>query len=38
MEQDRLVPQYQGIAKQLLRISKSLNDILQDQLKIVSGL
>lgn len=38
MEQDRLVPQYPLIAKQLLRISKSLNEIFQDQLKIVGDL
>ena len=38
MEQERLVPQYQGIAKQLLRISKSLNDIFQDQLHFVGNL
>jgi hypothetical protein len=38
MEQERLVPQYQGIAKQLLRISKSLNDIFQDQLHFVGDL
>ncbi|TCB51421.1 hypothetical protein E0H80_05270 [Acinetobacter sp. ANC 4779] len=38
MEQDRLVPQYPLIAKQLLRISKSLNGIFQDQLNIVGDL
>ncbi|CAB1213265.1 hypothetical protein [Acinetobacter bouvetii] len=38
MEQESLVPQYQGIAKQLLRISKSLNQIFQDQLNIVGDL
>ncbi|OTG60692.1 hypothetical protein B9T29_11025 [Acinetobacter sp. ANC 3903] len=38
MEQERLVPQYQGIAKQLLRISKNLNDIFQDQLHLVGHL
>lgn len=38
MEQDRLVPQYQLVAKQLLRISKNLNEIFQDQLNIVDDL
>ncbi|TCB78123.1 hypothetical protein E0H89_07275 [Acinetobacter sp. ANC 3781] len=38
MKQDRLVPQYPLIAKQLLRISKSLNEIFQDQLNIVGDL
>ncbi|NNH37314.1 hypothetical protein [Acinetobacter terrae] len=38
MEQDRLVPQYQLVAKQLLRISKSLNEIFQDQLNIAGDL
>ena len=38
MEQDRLVPQYQLVAKQLLRISKNLNEIFQDQLNIVGDL
>ena len=38
MEQDRLVPQYQLVAKQLLRISKNLNEIFQDQLRIVGDL
>lgn len=38
MEQDRLVLQDQGIAKQLLRISKNLNEIFQDQLNIVGEL
>jgi len=38
MEQDRLIPQYALIAKQLLRISKNLNDILQDQLNIIGDL
>lgn len=38
MEQDRLVPQHQLVAKQLLRISKSLNEIFQDQLNIVGDL
>ena len=38
MEQGRLVPQYQLVAKQLLRISKSLNEIFQDQLNIAFDL
>ena len=38
MKQDRLVPQYPLIAKQLLRISKSLHEIFQDQLNIVGDL
>ncbi len=38
MEQERLVPQYQWIAKQLLRISTKLNEIFQDQLNIVGNL
>ncbi|NNH00360.1 hypothetical protein [Acinetobacter sp. ANC 5414] len=38
MEQDRLVPQYQLVAKQLLRISKNLNEIFQDQLNIAGDL
>ena len=38
MEQGRLVPQYQLVAKQLLRISKSLNEIFQDQLNIAGDL
>ncbi|MGE8560760.1 MAG: hypothetical protein ACN6NJ_07415, partial [Acinetobacter sp.] len=38
MEQDRLIPQYALIAKQLLRISKNLNAILQDQLNMIGDL
>ena len=38
MEQDRLVPQYQLVAKQLFRISKNLNEIFQDQLNIAGDL
>ncbi len=38
MGQDRLVPQYQWVAKQLFRISKTLNEIFQDQLNIVTDL
>lgn len=38
MEQDRLVPQIQLIARQMLRISQSLNQIYQDQLSIVGNL
>lgn len=38
MEQGRLVPQDQLVAKQLLRISKSLNEIFQDQLNIAFDL
>ena len=38
MGQDRLVPRYQWVAKQLFRISKTLNEIFQDQLNIVTDL
>nr|MBP8207568.1 hypothetical protein [Acinetobacter sp.] len=38
MGQDRLVPRYQWVAKQLFRISKALNEIFQDQLNIVTDL
>ncbi|OTG66233.1 hypothetical protein B9T25_10540 [Acinetobacter sp. ANC 4470] len=38
MEQGCLVPQYPFIAKQLFRVSKSLNEIFQDQLNIVTDL
>lgn len=38
MEQERLVPQYQQLAKQLIRISQSLNEIYLDQLAIVGNL
>ncbi|WP_347455182.1 hypothetical protein [Acinetobacter thermotolerans] len=35
MEQDRLVPQYQQLATQLLRISPLLYEFYQDQLALV---
>ena len=38
MGQDRLVPRYQWVAKQLFRSSKALNEIFQDQLNIVTDL
>ncbi|HAA06654.1 MAG TPA: hypothetical protein DCD99_05020, partial [Acinetobacter schindleri] len=38
MEQESLVPQYQQLAKQLLRISDCLHDIYQDQWDIVRNL
>ena len=38
MGQDRLVPRYQWVAKQLFRSAKALNEIFQDQLNIVTDL
>ena len=38
MHQDRLVPEFQQIAKQLLRISKSLNVLYQDQMNILGDI
>ena len=38
MEQDRLVPRYQQLAKQLTRISQTLNEIMLDQMAIVGDL